>query len=90
MDELNRDGADSLPYPLQRELVRHLTVAAEAARRSDLMPLWAGQSAGLSACTDVVSFLTSLVESVEDMSCPILEWDHATSSAALTTILAER
>jgi hypothetical protein len=45
------------------------------------MPLWAGQSAGLSGCTDVVSFLTSLVESVNDMSCPILEWDHATSSA---------
>jgi nitronate monooxygenase len=78
MDELNSDGAESLPYPLQRELVRNLTVAAEAARRSDLMPLWAGQSAGLSACSDVVSFLTSLVESVDDMSCPILEWDRTT------------
>jgi nitronate monooxygenase len=81
LDELNRNGAESLPYPLQRGLVSKLTAAAEAAERSDLMPLWAGQSAGLSGCTDVVSFLTSLVESVNDMSCPILEWERTTSSA---------
>jgi nitronate monooxygenase len=74
MDELNCNGAESLPYPLQRELVRNLSVAAEAAGRPDLMPLWAGQSAGLSACTDVDSFLTSLVGSVGDLSSPILEW----------------
>jgi nitronate monooxygenase len=74
MDELNRNGAESLPYPLQRGLVRNLSVAAEAAGRSDLMPLWAGQSAGLSTCTGVVSFLTSLVEGVADVSSPIMEW----------------
>jgi nitronate monooxygenase len=74
MDDLNRDGAESLPYPLQRGLVRNLSVAAEAAGRSDLMPLWAGQSAGLSNCTGVVSFLTSLVEGVADRSSPIMEW----------------
>jgi len=28
--------------------------------RSDLVPLWAGQSANLSTCTDVSAFLTSL------------------------------
>lgn len=81
MDELNRTGAEALPYPLQRGLVRSLSVAAEAAGRSDLMPLWAGQSAGLSACTDAVSFLTSLVDSIDEMSCPILEWERTTSSA---------
>jgi nitronate monooxygenase len=74
MDELNRNGAESLPYPLQRGLVRNLSVAAEAAGRSDLMPLWAGQSAGLCTCAGVVSFLTSLVEGVADMSSPIMEW----------------
>jgi nitronate monooxygenase len=46
MQQFNRTGAEILPYPLQRGLVRHLSVAAETAGRSDLLPLWAGQSAG--------------------------------------------
>ena len=74
MDELNRNGAEFLPYPLQRGLVRNLSVAAEAVGRSDLMPLWAGQSAGLSTCTGVVGFLTSLIEGVAEVSSPIMEW----------------
>jgi nitronate monooxygenase len=53
-----------LPYPLQRGLIRHLATAAEAAGRADLMPLWAGQSAGLSTCTDAVTFLGSLVDDI--------------------------
>src|SRR6266403_107676 len=55
MEELNRKGVEILPYPLQRGLVRNLSIAAEAAGRSDLMPLWAGQSATLSTCTDVAT-----------------------------------
>src|SRR5215831_4933911 len=47
---------------LQRALVRNLSVVAEAAGRSDLMPLWAGQSASLSTCEDVTVFLNSLLE----------------------------
>src|SRR6267143_3342876 len=31
MEDLNRNGAEILPYPLQRELVRDLSIAAEAA-----------------------------------------------------------
>ncbi|MFL5606451.1 MAG: NAD(P)H-dependent flavin oxidoreductase, partial [Gemmatimonadaceae bacterium] len=64
MEELNRHDTEVLPYPLQRALVRNLSVAAEKAGRSDLMPLWAGQSAPLSNCTDVSAFLESLVEHV--------------------------
>jgi nitronate monooxygenase len=64
MEELNRSGTEFLPYPLQRGLVRNLATAAEAAGRADLMPLWAGQSAGLSTCTDAVTFLGILVEDV--------------------------
>src|SRR4029077_8324169 len=45
MEELNQKGTPILPYPLQRALVRNLSIAAEAAGRSDLLPLWAGQSA---------------------------------------------
>ena len=65
MEELNRNGTDFLPYPLQRGLVRNLSVAAEAAGRADLMPLWAGQSARLSTCTDASAFLNTLIEEVE-------------------------
>jgi nitronate monooxygenase len=68
MEELNRGGTELLPYPLQRQLVRSLATAAEVAGRADLMPLWAGQSAGLSTCTDAVEFLGLLVEEVAEVA----------------------
>src|SRR5450755_1066174 len=77
MQELNRKETEILPYPLQRGLVRNLSIAAEAAGRSDLLPLWAGQSANLSTCTDVSTFLTSLVEEVSEIAGPIIQWSAA-------------
>src|SRR5882762_9092303 len=74
LDELNKAGTPTLPYPLQRRLVRNLAIPAEAAGRSDLLPLWAGQSANLSTCTDVFAFLTSLVEEVSKIAGPVIEW----------------
>ena len=75
MEELNRPEADLLPYPLQRGLVKNLSTAAEAAGRADLMPLWAGQSATLSSCTDVVTLLGSLVAEVAEIASPIIQWN---------------
>src|ERR1700676_593974 len=77
LEELNQEGAAILPYPLQRRLVRNLAIPAEAAGRSDLLPLWAGQSANLSTCTDVLAFLTSLVEEVSEIGGPIIQWSAA-------------
>jgi nitronate monooxygenase len=77
MEELNQQGTEILPYPLQRELVRNLAIAAEAAGRADLVPIWAGQSANLSTCTDVSAFLTSLVEEVSGIAGPIIQWSAA-------------
>jgi nitronate monooxygenase len=74
MEELNREGTEILPYPLQRALVRNLSMAAEAAGRSDLLPLWAGQSAALSTCSDVLGFLDVLVEEVSAIAGPVVEW----------------
>ncbi len=74
MEELNREGTEILPYPLQRGLVRNLSVAAEAAGRPDLLPMWAGQSANLAASTDVSAFLTSLVDEVSRIAGPVIEW----------------
>ena len=77
LQELNQEGTAVLPYPLQRSLVKNLAIPAEAAGRSDLLPLWAGQSANLSTCTDVSSFLTSLVEQVSEIAGPIIQWRAA-------------
>jgi nitronate monooxygenase len=75
--ELNQEGTAILPYPLQRSLLRNLAIPAEAAGRSDLLPLWAGQSANLSSCTDVSSFLTALVEEISEIAGPIIQWSAA-------------
>jgi nitronate monooxygenase len=82
MEDLNREGTEILPYPLQRALVRNLSIAAEAAGRSDLLPLWAGQSAKLSTCTDVSALLNALVEEVADIAGPVVQWSatHPMSS----------
>src|SRR5229473_2861610 len=77
LEELNWPGTEILPYPLQRALVRNLAIPAEAAGRSDFMPLWAGQSANLSTCTDVMAFLTSLVEDVSEIAGPVIRWSSA-------------
>jgi nitronate monooxygenase len=74
LEDVNRTGTEVLPYPLQRGLVRSLAVAAEAAGRSDLVPLWAGQSASLSVPTDAASFLGSLVEDVAAIAGPVMQW----------------
>jgi NADP-dependent 3-hydroxy acid dehydrogenase YdfG len=78
LEELNQVGTPILPYPLQRRLVRNLAIPAEAAGRSDLLPLWAGQSANLSTCTDILAFLTSLVEEISEIAEPIIQWSAAT------------
>ena len=77
LQELNQEGTAVLPYPLQRSLVRNLAIPAEAAGRWDLLPLWAGQSTSLSTCTDVLAFLTSLVEKVSEIEGPVIQWSAA-------------
>jgi nitronate monooxygenase len=74
MGELNREGIEILPYPLQRGLVRDLSKAAEAAGRSDLLSMWAGQSANLATSTNVTDFLNVLVEGVSEVAGPVMEW----------------
>ena len=74
MADLNREGTSILPYPLQRALIRTLSVAADAAGRPDLLPLWAGQSGPLSTHTDAIALLTSLVDEVSAIAGPVVEW----------------
>jgi nitronate monooxygenase len=66
VEEVNRPGVAILPYPLQRSLMRNLAVPAQQAGRSDLLALWAGQSAGLAQCPDVTTLLQTLVDGVSE------------------------
>src|SRR5260370_366526 len=85
MEELNRGGVEMLAYPLQRGLVRNLSIAAEAAGRLDLMQVWAGQSAGLSNCTDVSDFLKPLIEQVSEIAAPVIQWSTKQRDKRLST-----
>jgi nitronate monooxygenase len=66
LEEMNRPGVAVLPYPLQRVLMRNLAVPAQQAGRSEFLPLWAGQSAGMAQYSDVVTLLQSLVRGVSE------------------------
>ncbi len=74
LDELNQKDIEILPYPLQRSLVRNLSIPAEAAGRPELLPLWAGQSANLSRCTDVRALLDTLVKEISEIGGAVQSW----------------
>ena len=74
LDELNHEDSEILPYPLQRALVRNLSIPAEKAGRADLLPLWAGQSANLSRYTDVHTLLDRLVSEVSEIGSAVQNW----------------
>jgi nitronate monooxygenase len=84
LDELNRPGVEILPYPLQRLLVRNLSVPAEKASRPEFLTLWAGQSASLSRESDAKALLQTLVSEITDLAGPILCWNRVHSSAHQT------
>jgi hypothetical protein len=76
LEELNRPGVETLPYPLQRALVRNLSIVAERASKPDLLPLWAGQSVGLSRQSNAKTLLQTLVDEVSAIADPVLRWSH--------------
>jgi nitronate monooxygenase len=76
LDALNQKDVAILPYPLQRALVRHLSIPAEKAGRPELLPLWAGQSANLSRCTDVRALLDTLVKEVSEIGGAVRGWSN--------------
>jgi nitronate monooxygenase len=74
LEELNRKDTEILPYPLQRGLLRHLAIPAERAGRPEFLPLWAGQSANLSRCTDVHALLDTLINDVSEIGTAVQSW----------------
>jgi len=80
LDDLNKRETEILPYPLQRALVRHLSIPAEEAGRSEFLQLWAGQSARLSRCEDVNAFLGNLVTQMSEIAGSVQHWSATRSS----------
>ena len=76
LEELNRPEVKILPYPLQRYLVRNLSILAEKAAKPELLPLWAGQSASLSRHRDAKTLLQALVSGVSAIAKPVLHWNR--------------
>jgi nitronate monooxygenase len=74
LDELNQKDTEILPYPLQRALVRHLSIPAEKAGRPELLPLWAGQVASLSRYAYVHVLLDKLVNEVSEIGSAVQSW----------------
>jgi nitronate monooxygenase len=74
MESWNTFPQDILPYPLQRQMVRSLSIPAQAAGRKDLIPLWAGQSANLCTHSNVVELLRSLVTEMDQIGDSIHPW----------------
>jgi nitronate monooxygenase len=79
LEELNLPGVEILPYPLQRVLVKNLSVVAEKAERPEFLPLWAGQSARLSRESDAKTLLQTLVAEVSTIAGPVLDWNRKRS-----------
>ena len=77
LEELNRPGVETLPYPLQRGLVKNLATLAEKAEKSELLQLWAGQSANLSRQSDAKKLLETLVSEVSAIAGPVLHWSRS-------------
>ncbi|WP_254063927.1 nitronate monooxygenase family protein [Granulicella sp. S190] len=76
IEELNRPGVDILPYPLQRMLVRSLVVPAEKAGRTELLQLWAGQSASLVQQSDAKTLLRTLISETTAVADPVVDWNR--------------
>jgi nitronate monooxygenase len=74
LDDLNQKDVEILPYPLQRALMRHLSIPAEKAGRPALLPLWAGQSANLSRISDVRTLLDTLVREISEIGGTVQSW----------------
>ena len=64
LDLMNAPGAEILPYPLQRFLMRSISVPAEKSGRHELIPMWAGQSASLAHYTKATDLLDALASGV--------------------------
>jgi nitronate monooxygenase len=61
MEEFSQIASPPLPFPLQHSLTQTVAAPASKQEREDLMPLWAGQSAGLCHHTQASELMAELI-----------------------------
>lgn len=61
MDELGNRSSPPLPFPLQHAVAHTFVRPAAQQGKTELMTLWAGQSARLCRCTDATELMTQLI-----------------------------
>ena len=61
MEELRDRNSSPLPFPLQHTVTQTLAGPAAQQGKTELMTLWAGQSASLCRCTDATELMTQLI-----------------------------
>jgi len=61
MDELKARRSPPLPFPLQHTVTQTFAGPAAKQGKTELMTLWAGQSASLCRCTDATELMTRLI-----------------------------
>ena len=59
--------------------MKNLAVVAEKNAKSELLRLWAGQSASLSRQSDAKGLLQALVSEVSVIAGPVLRWNRERS-----------
>ena len=82
LEEFNQKDIEILPYPLQRALVRHLSIPAEKAGKSELLPLW-GAEPNLSRSTNVRVLLDTFVEEISEIAGAVQNWSTHRQALAL-------
>lgn len=61
MDELGDRSSPPLPFPSQHTAIQTFARPASEQGKTELMTLWAGQSASLCRCTDATELMTRLI-----------------------------
>jgi len=87
---LNEPDTEILPYPLQRSLMRNLALPAQTAGRTDLLALWAGQSANLVHCTRIQELLQYLVEGAAERLHQVESVPGSSNATLATKVTASR
>jgi len=78
LTDLLRQSSAPLPFPVQHSLVQTLAGPASAQERTDLMIIWAGQSARLCHHTDASELMAELVATANEFF-PIASFDNGSN-----------
>jgi nitronate monooxygenase len=83
MDELEARGTPPLPFPLQHTVTQTCAGPAAQQGKTELMTLWAGQSAGLCRCTDATELMTQLIAGTDAYFSKVVAAGRSSRNAAL-------